>query len=145
MENTIQDAIKNQTGYQMEYRILRKDGTIRYAYEQAEILLDKKGNLDGLVGFIQDITDRKISDQVSANQVVDSDQFYRSLFEDSLDMVIYTDIHGAIAKTNSKLSENLGYSDKEIVLGSMSRFLPSSEVSTFREFFEGVLSGNKEH
>ncbi|WP_342433232.1 EAL domain-containing protein [Neobacillus sp. FSL H8-0543] len=144
VENTIQDAIKNRTGYQMEYRILRKDGTVRYAYEQAEILLDNKGKLDGLVGFIQDITDRKISDQVAANQVVDSDQFYQSLFESSLDMVIYTDSYGAIAQTNSKFSENLGYSDQDILLGPIERFLPSSEVSTFREFFERVLSGNNQ-
>ena len=54
----------NKTGYQIEYRILRKDQTVRYVYEQAEILLDKKGYLDGLIGFIQDITNSKISDNV---------------------------------------------------------------------------------
>ena len=52
-----------RSGFQIEYRILRKDQTVRLVHEQAEILLDKKGNLDGLVGFIQDITDHKISDR----------------------------------------------------------------------------------
>ena len=53
-----------ETGYQIEYRLLRRDQTVRYVYEQAEILLDKKGYLDGLIGFIQDITNSKISDHV---------------------------------------------------------------------------------
>ena len=44
--------------------MLRKDQTVCYVYEQAEILLDKKGYLDGLIGFIQDITNSKISNHV---------------------------------------------------------------------------------
>ena len=63
VKDTVQTALSEKTGYQIEYRLLRKDQTVRYVYEQAEILLDKKGYLDGLIGFIQDITDRKISDQ----------------------------------------------------------------------------------
>ena len=62
VKDTVQTALSEKTGYQIEYRLLRKDQTVRYVYEQAEILLDKKGYLDGLIGFIQDITDRKMSD-----------------------------------------------------------------------------------
>ena len=57
VKNTVQTALSEKTGYQIEYRLLRRDQTVRYVYEQAEILLDKKGYLDGLIGFIQDITD----------------------------------------------------------------------------------------
>jgi diguanylate cyclase (GGDEF)-like protein/PAS domain S-box-containing protein len=145
VNNTMQDALKNKTGYQIEYRILRSDQTVHYVYEQAEILLDQKGHLDGLIGFIQDITNSKISNHVLANQVVDSDQFYRSLFESNLDLVFYADTHGVIAKTNSKFCEALGYSAEETVLSSIEQFLPSSEILIFREFFEGVLSGKKQH
>ena len=59
VKNTVQTALNEKTGYQIEYRLLRKDQTVRYVYEQAEILLDKKGYLDGLIGFIQDITNSK--------------------------------------------------------------------------------------
>ena len=51
------------TGYQIEYRV-KRDQTIRYVYEQADILLDKNGYLDGLVGYIQDITNTKLSNHV---------------------------------------------------------------------------------
>ena len=61
VKDTVQTALSEKTGYQIEYRLLRKDQTVCYVYEQAEILLDKKGLLDGLIGFIQDITNSKIS------------------------------------------------------------------------------------
>ena len=79
------------------------------------------------------------------NEVIDSDQFYRSLFENNLDLVFFADTYGNIAKTNGKFSETLGYSDEEIVLSSIERFLPSREISIFREFFKGVLSGKKQN
>ena len=60
-------------------------------------------------------------------------------------MVFYADTYGDIAKINRKFSETLGYSDEEIVLSSIERFIPSSEIPIFREFFEGVLSGKKQH
>ena len=64
VKNTVHTAISERTGYQIEYRLLRKDRTVRYVYEQAEIVLNKKGHLEGLVGFIQDNTERKISNDL---------------------------------------------------------------------------------
>lgn len=64
LKNTIQTALNEKIGFQIEYRLIRKDQTICLVREQAGILLDKEGNLDGVVGFIQDITDHKISSEV---------------------------------------------------------------------------------
>jgi diguanylate cyclase (GGDEF)-like protein/PAS domain S-box-containing protein len=64
VNDTIQNALSNRTGYTMEFRILRKDQSIRYIYVKSEIALDEKGHLDGLIGIIQDITDSKILEDV---------------------------------------------------------------------------------
>ena len=63
VKNAVQTALSEMTGYQIEYRV-KRDQTIRYVYEQADILLDKNGYLDGLVGYIQDITNTKLSNHV---------------------------------------------------------------------------------
>ena len=68
VNDTVQKALQDRTGYQMEYRIVRKDQSIRYLFEQTEIILDRNGNLDGIVGFIQDITNRKISNEVQEKE-----------------------------------------------------------------------------
>ncbi|MEH7255301.1 EAL domain-containing protein, partial [Neobacillus niacini] len=143
VNNTIQNAIKTKSGYELEYKILRSDQTIRYVYETAEIILDQNGFPEGFFGMIQDIKNRNISDLILANQLVDSDQFYRSLFENNLGMVFFVDTNGDIVKTNDQFLEALGYSNKEIVLNSVEQFIPSSEISKFKSFIKTVLSGDQ--
>ena len=48
---------------QVEYRYLRPDGSIRWAYSQAVHELDKSGNIIGHVGTITDITERKLAEE----------------------------------------------------------------------------------
>ena len=64
VRDTVQKALIDRSGYQIEYRILRKDQTVRYISEKAEIVLDENGSLDGSIGFIQDITNSKIAEDV---------------------------------------------------------------------------------
>ena len=50
----------NTTGkYNIEYRILRPDGTIRWVHDRAAIVYDAAGNPRRIVGFVEDITRRK--------------------------------------------------------------------------------------
>lgn len=75
------------------------------------------------------------------NEVAYSDLFYRSLFEYNPSIVLFMDIQGIIAKPNDEFSEVLGYSNGEIVLSSLERFLPSDEIPKYRELFNKVLYG----
>lgn len=61
LKNTVLNALKEKVGYQIEYRFIRTDQTVCHVQEQTGILLDKNGNLDGLVGVIQEIPDYKNS------------------------------------------------------------------------------------
>ncbi len=91
VNNTIQDAIRNRTGYQLEYRLLRKDQTFRYVFEQAEILLDQTGQLDGFIGFIQDITKRKKAEDLNKYLAYHdplTDLPNRRLFQDKLEQTL---------------------------------------------------------
>jgi len=59
VERSVYDAIASGTGWELEYRILHKDGSIRWAYEKGTVIAGIAGNIDFLDGFILDITDRK--------------------------------------------------------------------------------------
>ncbi|WP_431064560.1 PAS domain S-box protein [Methylotuvimicrobium sp.] len=59
VERSVYHAIASGTGWEMEYRILHKNGSIRWAYEKGTAIADIAGNIDFLDGFILDITDRK--------------------------------------------------------------------------------------
>lgn len=53
-----------KTGFHdVEHRILQPDGTVRYVHELAEAKLDEEGHLIQMSGTVQDITERKLSEQ----------------------------------------------------------------------------------
>jgi PAS domain S-box-containing protein len=50
-------------GFDMEYRIVRPDGTVRYLRDRGFVAPNEYGQLTRLVGVAQDITDRKLAEQ----------------------------------------------------------------------------------
>lgn len=77
--------------------------------------------------------------------IIDTDQFYRSLFENNPDIVYFLDPLGIIAKTNEVFLEMLGYTKDEIVLNSIEKFLPLSEISLYKESLKLVLSNRTQN
>ena len=79
------------------------------------------------------------------NEKVDSDLFYRSLFEFNPDMVMYFDNLGIIAKVNSTFSETLGYTEEEIALSPLEQFLPQSAITMYKKVFKKALTGETQY
>lgn len=65
--NRILEALRNagpgNHPFNSEYRIVKPDGSIRYAHDQGEISLDEKGTPVRMFGTLQDITDRKLIEE----------------------------------------------------------------------------------
>ncbi len=57
LDATIQKAIENKKGYSLQHRIINNDGSYKYILGIGETVLDEKGNLIGLKGTGQDITE----------------------------------------------------------------------------------------
>ena len=55
----VQKAVKSRKHYQITYRIITKNGEIRWVWEKGEGVFLKSGELEFLEGFIIDITQRK--------------------------------------------------------------------------------------
>lgn len=55
----LQDANTFRQIFHVEYRIVHRDGSLRWALEQGEPVFDEQGNIKWLDGFIMDITVRK--------------------------------------------------------------------------------------
>jgi PAS domain S-box-containing protein len=60
--------------FEIEYRIVRPDGAIRYILERADTSLVKQGKVSEVIGTIQDITDRKLVefDKLKSDQMLDA-------------------------------------------------------------------------
>jgi PAS domain S-box-containing protein len=56
-------AINDRVPYDIEHRILRGDGTIRWVHEKADVIDDAEGRAVRLVGTVQDITERRLLEE----------------------------------------------------------------------------------
>lgn len=61
VERNFKNAFNNFKSAEGEYRIVNKDGSIRYLHTQFEFELDKKGNPVHIIGFNQDVTRSKLA------------------------------------------------------------------------------------
>jgi diguanylate cyclase (GGDEF)-like protein/PAS domain S-box-containing protein len=68
-ENLCHSALKQQAGFQIEYRLLGRDGQYRWMLNHAELYEDERGNFAGLISSCVDITQRKEIERELAQKV----------------------------------------------------------------------------
>ena len=57
--SVFRDALAGKRPYDLEYRVVKKDGSIRDVHAVAEVARDDHGNALRMVGWVEDITERK--------------------------------------------------------------------------------------
>ena len=60
---TIQEAIKNESAFAIEYRIIKKDGSVKHVSERGQGLFSSDHILLHLEGFVTDISERKQAEE----------------------------------------------------------------------------------
>ena len=59
----VAEALRGGGRYDVEYRVLRPDGTVRLVHSQGDVIWDESGRPCRMFGTVQDITERKRSEQ----------------------------------------------------------------------------------
>lgn len=88
----------------------RKNGEIFTSFLSASVLKNKKGEIIGTMGVSRDITQEKIAEQ----QLIESEEKYRDLFENASDLIQSVDSFGNIIYVNNAWKKALGFSEIEI-------------------------------
>ncbi|SHG30578.1 PAS domain S-box-containing protein [Flavobacterium segetis] len=109
----VNECIKNHITFRKEYRIIRKnDGQIAWVDGWGEIIFDDETNQYILIGVIQDITQRKLSQEKIQNAETRSHR----IFESSKEGILILDaITGQITDANPFLIELIGFNYEELV------------------------------
>lgn len=89
-------AIDKGEIYKQEYRIIRPDGGIRYIHDEGEVVRDENGEAIWMYGTTRDITEYKKVE----NALHETEEYYRLLFETSLDAILLTSPDGKILNIN---------------------------------------------
>jgi PAS domain S-box-containing protein len=120
------------------YLITKKEEEIAVDYS-ASPLRDETGRLTGAVLVLQDITDRKISE----NALKESESRYRYLFDYATDAIFVQSLNGKIISVNNQASVLLGYSKEELCRKKFSELINENIIdNTFVIYSNLMEKGN---
>ncbi|MBA3272107.1 MAG: PAS domain S-box protein, partial [Acidobacteria bacterium] len=126
--------------FEMEFRVLRSDGAIRWIHDKAKAFCDDDGHPLYLTGACADITSRK----EAAEALRDSEQRLRAIFNQAAVGIAVAALDGRFVETNTKFSDILGYSAAELqglTFTDITRpdDLPETEAAV-RQLLAGTIS-----
>jgi len=98
------DSLSKKTACDIEYRLLLKDGTVKYVNEKFQTLYDDEGIPICAMGTVQDITERRRAEEALKK----SEERYRVLIENAGEVVLVAQ-EGRIRFVNRKVLDLLGY------------------------------------
>jgi PAS domain S-box-containing protein len=97
-------------GERQEYRIRHKDGTWRILESVATAIPNEEGQIERLVIVNRDITERQLAEETKNR----SDQLFRSIAENSADLIAVVDQDGHRIYNNPAYERLLGYTPEEL-------------------------------
>jgi diguanylate cyclase (GGDEF)-like protein/PAS domain S-box-containing protein len=113
LEREIIETQVMKRGYSKLYlkEYIRKDGTVFPVELRAYLMSDDLGKPRGMWVLVRDITERKAAESALRQ----SEDRYRTLFEDSRDAIAITDVDGRFFDANQAMLDLFGYTRKEIM------------------------------
>jgi PAS domain S-box-containing protein len=96
IEELLQKSIRENTNFDAQFRILASDGKVRWSHCTGQTQVDENGNVVHIVGNCRDITESREAEIVLKN----SEEFNRSIFENSPDCVKILNLDGTLSAMN---------------------------------------------
>lgn len=118
---------------------INKKGETFTAFLSASVLKNEKGEIIGTMGVSRDISETKKAEQ----QLIESEEKYRDLFENATDLIQSVDNKGNIIYVNNAWKKSLGYSNKEIKNLNIFKIIHPDDVEHCKSFFKKLLHSNK--
>ena len=125
--------------YEVEYRIIRPDGQVRWIFRRGRIVRDARGKAMRYSGVDIDITERKAAEAALA----ESEQRYRALVDNASDMVVTTDMSLRITSINPAIERILGYEPSEVIGTLLSRYVPADQLRKNEDMLRRKLEGTE--
>ncbi|MDO9419829.1 MAG: EAL domain-containing protein [Herminiimonas sp.] len=115
VRNAVLAAVKNNRRFDIEYRIIRADGEVRWVWERGTNISHDNKAWDVLEGFIQDITERREADEA----LREAERRYRSIFENAIEGIYQSTPDNGYLAVNPALARMYGYSSPQDLISTL--------------------------
>ena len=117
----------------MDYRIVTRQGRVRWIHDQSVLILDETGVRYGH-GLIFDITERKKVEE----SLEQSEKRFRALIENSTEAITLLDSNGGVVYDTPAAPGMLGYGPEEWMDQNVFEFLHPEDLATLRLLFQSL-------
>ncbi|HTH43697.1 MAG TPA: EAL domain-containing protein, partial [Oxalicibacterium sp.] len=101
----IEQATSENRRFDLEYRLVRADGAVRWVWERGISIPRDRHDCDMLEGFIQDVTERRQADQA----LREAERRYRAIFENAIEGIFQSTPDKGYLAVNPALARMFGY------------------------------------
>lgn len=128
------ESIEQNKLYELEYRIIKNDGTICWIFAKGKVFKDETGKPEKMIGIIQDINERKTIE----NELRLKDNAVKN----SINGIAFCNIDGIIQYVNKSFLSMWGYASEEEVLGKHANHFWENSIDAF-QFINYLQAGNQ--
>ncbi len=123
-----------------EFHNKKKNGEVFWVSVKISPIVDKDGKISHFLAVEEDITERKIAE----NNLRDSENRYRSIFQGSVDGILITDLAShKIMFANSAQCKMLGYTEQELTSMTIAGIHPEGTFEQILAEFERLANREK--
>jgi len=130
--------LKKDGNTQREFRVITKEGNVKWIYDKGKMIYDNKGNPIRAEGVMRDITERKTAEK----KLRYNKKMYETIFNFAPIGIMIEDPKGNILKVNKRECEMTGY-DKDELEGSnvKDKFVLPEYQKIAQQHIEAILNG----
>jgi PAS domain S-box-containing protein len=134
LDAAVKRNIETGEPYEVDLELINPDSPCHWITARSETIRNEQGEIIGLRGTAQDITERKFSEQA----LKDSERKYRLLVDRMLEGLLVVDNEDVIQFANPMFSKMLGYEESELIGQTGYKILlkESDKESILRRNFE---------
>jgi PAS domain S-box-containing protein len=133
----LEATIRDKQSFDTSFRIICKNGEIRYIKGDARLVEDADGNPIRVIGINYDITELKTAEE----SLLKSELKYRNLFENANDAIILFDPEAeTILEVNNKAIELYGFSRPEFIGMNLKQM--TKDVASGEKKIQIILQGD---
>ena len=123
--------------YDVEYRVVRPDGTERIIHSQGDVTWDESGRPVRQFGVLQDITELRQAEQ----ELRASEARFRTFVDHATDVFLLVDDDWTILDVNRQACDSLGYSREELIGKHKSDFDVDLDAASIQRLKQRVVAG----